>query len=121
MADLNVAGRRVLVVEDEYLLAAELARTLDRAGAIVLGPVPTVRGALALIESQAGVDIALLDVDLGGEPVFKVADVLDAQSTPYLFTTGYDAAALPRQYAHKQHCDKPLDLRRLAAAMQEVM
>ena len=119
MANLNLAGRRILVVEDDYLLATELARSLDGAGAVVIGPVPTVKLALALIEAQ-DMDIALLDVELGGERVFGVADVLDARSTPYLFTTGYDAAAMPREYAHKQRCDKPLDLRRLAAAMNAV-
>ena len=120
MVKCNLAGRRILVVEDVYVLAAELARALAQAGAVVVGPAPSVEQALCLIQSGRGVDGALLDIDLVGEDVYEVADVLDAMATPYIFTTGYEVGTAPRHYAHVQHYNKPIDLSRLTAAMRTI-
>ncbi|WCS24543.1 response regulator [Methylobacterium sp. NMS14P] len=83
-----LSGCRVLVVEDEYLIASEVKRWLRSAGAEVIGPVPRVELALDLI-AETQPDAAVLDVNLGdGNTVYPVADRLGVLGVPYLFATG---------------------------------
>lgn len=107
MADRGLEACRILVVEDEYLLAEELALGLTEAGASVLGPVPDVEGAFALLDDDALPTAAILDVNLGGESVFPLADDLIGRRVPVIFTTGYDPATLPSRFAHIATCEKP--------------
>ena len=107
-----VRGRRVLVVEDEYMLAQDLRQELEGMGAEVLGPVPSVAGALALLAGTAVPDAAILDVNLGGEMVFPVAEALRERGVPFIFTTGYDGWSLPPAYAEVPRCEKPFNVRR---------
>jgi CheY-like chemotaxis protein len=106
----DLAGRRVLVVEDEYVMARELAHALRKAGAIVVGPVPTVGAALAAINAEAALDVAVLDLNLRGEASYEVADALDRMGVPYVFTTGYSRSSLPLRYRDRMMCEKPVDL-----------
>jgi DNA-binding response OmpR family regulator len=99
---------RILVVEDEYMLADELQRELTRAGAVVVGPVPTVEMALDLLAREAALDGAVLDVNLGGELVYPLADALAGRKVPFIFVTGYDAQVLPPRFAHAARCEKPV-------------
>lgn len=81
-------GQRVLIVEDEYLIAIEVKRWLQQAGAEVVGPVPSVERALALIE-DGGIDAAVLDLNLGERrTAFPIADRLRTLGVPHLFATG---------------------------------
>lgn len=107
---IDLSGRRVLVVEDEYLLADEVCRELTVAGAQVIGPAATVASALELLRTSARPDAAIIDVNLGGEPVFPVADVLRARNVPFVFSTGYDDWALPPLHQGTPRCEKPVDL-----------
>lgn len=91
MLEGALAGHRVLIVEDDYFVASESERELTAAGARVLGPVPSVEGALDLL-GQETPDVAILGVPLHGEPVFPVADALAAGGVPFLFATGYHRA-----------------------------
>jgi two-component SAPR family response regulator len=102
----TLQGLRVLVVEDEHLVALALADDLEEAGAIVVGPAASVEGALGLI-AQHAVDAAVRDIKLQAQMVFPVADVLAAKDVPFLFTSGFDAAVLPAHYADVPTCDKP--------------
>jgi CheY-like chemotaxis protein len=95
-ANICLSGWRVLLVEDEFLIAEDLASVLSAAGATVVGPAYTVAGALSLIESGDALDGAVLDVNLKGEAVFPVADALLSRSIPFVFTTGYDKQYLAR-------------------------
>ena len=116
--DLSVfAGRRVLVVEDEYMLAEDLREELERAGAEVLGPVPSVKKALEILQSEPRPDMALLDINLQGEMAWPVADLLRNTGIPFIFATGYDAKAIPPRYADVPRTEKPVALRNLGAAM----
>lgn len=108
---------RILVVEDEYLLADELALELEEEGATVLGPVPSVASALALLDTETSPDGAILDVNLGGEPAFPVADALLRRGVPLIFTTGYDSSALPPRFASLPRCEKPIHVGRVTAAL----
>ena len=85
----GLQGRHVLVVEDEYLLAEDLRMTLERYGAEVLGPVPSVGEAMASIADHPELDGAVLDMNLRGNMVFPVADMLVARGITFFFTTGY--------------------------------
>jgi two-component SAPR family response regulator len=112
----DLTDRRTLIVEDEYMIADEMQRALQAAGSTVIGPVPTVEEAIDLIE-QGQVELAVLDVNLGGQPVWPVADALEARGVHYVFTTGYDASALPPRYASVPRCEKPVDMHRVARAL----
>lgn len=117
----SLQGRRLLLVEDEYLIADELRQALTGAGAEVLGPVPTVAEALALLATalagEGRLDGAVLDLNLGGEMAFPVADALQRHGIPLVFTTGYDRDVIPPAYAHLPCCEKPAGARRVAGAL----
>ncbi|MFV0623368.1 response regulator [Sphingomonas sp. ac-8] len=116
MANPRLKSCCILVVEDEYLLADELATELEDEGATVLGPAPTIEQALALLESHAP-DGAVLDLNLGGEPAFPIADALIERGVPLIFTTGYDNGAIPERFAGVPKCEKPISVARVTAAL----
>lgn len=108
--------RRVLLVEDEYLIAEATARALEDVGVRVIGPTASVEDALALLDGEP-VDGAILDVNLVGEKVFPVADTLLARGIPFLFATGYGASDLPPRWRDVPRFEKPVDARALARAL----
>jgi DNA-binding LytR/AlgR family response regulator len=106
----RLRGRRLLVVEDEYLIAADLTASLESLGVEVIGPAASVEEALSLVENNRGrLDGAVLDINLRDQRVYPVADLLTACGVPFVFTTGYDAVAVPTAYAHTPRCEKPID------------
>ena len=114
----DLRGRRLLVVEDDYGIANDMARFLDDAGAEVVGPAGTVEDALELVESEAtALDAAALDINLHGERVYPVADALAARGVPFVFATGYDAQVIPEAYAGVPRLEKPVDRAQLARAL----
>ena len=113
----SLNGRHILVVEDEYMIADAMQRSLEDEGVIVVGPAPSVRKALRLLDAAADLDGAVLDMNLGDEPVFPVADALQARGIPFLFTTGYDAAAVPPAWRHVQRLEKPIEFAAVARAL----
>ena len=121
MADADgLKGRRFLVVEDEYLIAADLAAFLEAQGIEVVGPAASVNEALALLESDTdGLHGAVLDVNLQDDRVYPVADVLMSRGVPFVFTTGYDTCVIPKLYADVPRCDKPVDEQRLIRVLGE--
>lgn len=114
-------GLRVLVVEDEYMIAQEIAEVLADAGAETLGPVPSVGEALRLVGAEARIDCALLDVNVGNEAVWPAVDMLLARGVPIVLATGYDASAIPRAYAHLPRCEKPASGSDLTRALAQVL
>jgi|SRR5262245_7048234 CheY-like chemotaxis protein len=103
---------RVLVLEDDALIAIDLASTLQSAGCAVLGPVQTQTAALDLIENEA-LDFALVDINLGRESAFGVADRLAARNIPFVFLTGHSRNMLPPDHADRPVISKPYDPARL--------
>lgn len=121
MPEVGLAGCRVLVIEDEFILAEELNVELNDAGAIVLGPVGYLEDAFDLIDAETRIDGAILDVNLGGEPVYPVADRLLARGVPMVFTTGYSSASIPERFAHVVRCEKPIVMSKVAEAMRRAI
>ncbi len=102
----QISEKRVLVVEDEYLVAMDMSAYLEAAGAHVVGPASNVNAALEAV-AHAELDGAVLDVNLRGEMAYPVADALTARGIPFVFTTGYDAHAVPARFARVKRCEKP--------------
>ena len=107
----GLTGKRVLIVEDEYFIAADLKRAVAEAGAIVVGPAGTLASAQALVDDD--IDLALLDVNLDGEHSYPLANRLHERAVPFAFLTGYDQWALPPAYRDVPRLDKPFDLAHL--------
>lgn len=105
--------RRILVVEDEYIIAVDLADALAESGIEVVGPVGNVARALAVIEVEP-LDGAILDINLAGDAVYPVADALRARFIPFVFATGYDRSAIASGYETVPRCEKPVDGKRVA-------
>ena len=108
---------RVLVVEDDGLVAMMLEDLLDDLGCELAASLASVGDALAWIEAGGEADAALLDVNLGGEPVFPVAEALRARGVRLAFTTGYGEAHDPR-FKDDVLLGKPIRLERLVATLQ---
>jgi DNA-binding response OmpR family regulator len=113
-------ARRVLIVEDRYLIACELADELSRLGFEVLGPAPTVAQACELLGGET-VDAALLDVNLDGELVFPVAALLEERGVPFIFLTGYDREVLPPPWRGRPSLAKPIETRALKAELEKAL
>lgn len=107
--DLLLRGSRLLIVEDEFLIAADLADVLRDEGAEILGMAGSVEEAQAVIEAEGDrLDGAVLDVNLGRDRVYPVADALMARKVPFVFATGYDVAVIPEAYAEVPRFEKPV-------------
>ena len=116
MSNEQLAGRTVLVIEDDFYLADDARSILENAGANVLGPVGNVEDALALLK-QAKPDCALVDINLGTGPNFELASALRSRMVPWIFLTGYDASTIPSEFAHAPRLGKPVDARGLISAV----
>jgi CheY-like chemotaxis protein len=110
---------RVLIVEDESLLLMLLEDLLDDLGYEVAGTAGSVEEALASLD-RLQVDLALVDVNLGGTASFPVADALTARGIPFLFTTGYGALGLPPEYAQAAVLQKPFRRLDLETALDKL-
>lgn len=112
-----ITGYRVLVVEDDYFIADDMARQLKADGAEVIGPAASVDAALRLIEQTERIDGAVVDLNLRGVLCWPVADELLRRATPFVFATGYDRASIPTRYAAIARCEKPVAPDKVAAAL----
>jgi len=110
-----LASMQILIVEDEFLLASDLASRLENAGATILGPVATVADAISLVgRAQA----AVLDIYLGGELVFPLAGMLLDREIPFVFFTGRNDIALPERFRFVCQLTKPADLHQLQRVLE---
>jgi CheY-like chemotaxis protein len=101
--------KRVLVVEDESMVAILVEDLVADLGCVVVGPVSTAADACSLAET-ADIDIALLDVNLGrGETSFEAAEILRARGVPFAFVTGYGRQGVRADLRDAVVIDKPID------------
>ncbi|WP_432256500.1 PAS domain-containing protein [Limimaricola sp. AA108-03] len=110
-------GRKVLVVEDEHLVAQEVADILRSAGCAIAGPVGTLPGALQLAASE-DLDAAVLDINLDGDLVWPVARALQARRIPFIFASGYGSTiSPPPELASAERIEKPVTPESLLSAL----
>lgn len=120
-AAVSLRGRRVLVVEDEPVVALMLREELRRAGAEVVGPAASLPAALRLVEAVAadgGLSAAVLDIDLHGAPVTPLADRLAALGVPFVFATGHSSGHAAGLHAAALVLEKPFRPCELVAALE---
>jgi len=115
----TLTSLKVLVVEDEALVSMLVEDMLTDLGCTIVGPAAEIEEALRLAGS-ADIDAALLDVNLGGRPIFPVADALKARGVPFAFASGYGEAGLTDDHRGATVLQKPFreaDLRRVLEAL----
>lgn len=113
MTDRLLEGKRILLIEDEILIALDIADMLTSAGAEVVGPYTSLAQALEAARMQTA-DLAMLDIDLNGEEVFPAANLLRTRDIPFIFYTGQpEREALRTDFADISVCIKPLSSQRL--------
>jgi PAS domain S-box-containing protein len=105
---ITVTGNKIMVVEDEALVAMSLRDSLDELGFSVIGPFSRISEAMIALRNNH-VDAAVLDVNLGGELIYPLADVLTADHVPFVFITGYGADEIERRYASIPILQKPIE------------
>ncbi len=105
---LGLQGFRVLVAEDQLLIADTIVQALEDEGCVIVGPVPRVAEAVALASDER-LDGALLDMKLSRERCFPIAEALAARDVPFAFLTGYGESALPPAWQAVPRLSKPLD------------
>ena len=115
----SLAGRRILVVEDDYYLASDACDWLRREGAEVIGPFRSTDEAYQALDAGA-VDVAVIDINLGEGPTFRLASRLAAAGVPFAFATGYDAVALPENFRDRPRLEKPFTGAQLVRAVSQL-
>lgn len=114
-------GRRILLVEDEILIALDTQDELTQAGCMVLGPATRLDSAVALAESER-LDAAVLDVNLDGTYVWPLTELLAARRVPYILLTGFGAALeLPEHCRTAPRLDKPIRPRALLGVLEDLL
>ena len=103
----DLRHKRLLVVEDEYLVADDMRRDLEGLGAEVVGPAPSVAAALAMLNDDTALDGAILDINLCGEMVYPVAGALHERQVPFVFWSGYASPGVPAAYGAVPRLQKP--------------
>jgi two-component SAPR family response regulator len=110
----SLAGKRILIVEDEIIVALDLA---DKITADAVGPVSTVSAALDVI-ANTELDGVILDVKLRAEMAFSVADVLADRQIPFVFMTALDASDIPLRHANVRCVQKPVSTEVICGALE---
>jgi DNA-binding response OmpR family regulator len=111
---------RILVVEDEAMISILVEDMVLDFGSEVVGPAAKIDEALRLA-SQANLDAAILDVNVGGAAVFPVADLLRTRGVPVIFATGYGTSGLPARFENDPKLPKPFSYEELAKALRTVL
>jgi DNA-binding response OmpR family regulator len=113
---MALAGKRVLIVEDELLVALMIEDFLGDFGCTTIGPCGSVENALHAVRTET-LDLAVLDVNLAGERVYPVAEALAERHIPFLFLSGYGEDAIPPGHSDWKVCAKPFRGADLAAML----
>ena len=117
----TLSGCAILIVEDESLVAMLLETILEDMGCTPVGPASSVEEGLALILADGPLDAALLDVNVAGEKVFPVAEILRDRGVPFVFSTGYGEAGLPDHWRGRPTLQKPFSERAVEQALMAAM
>jgi CheY-like chemotaxis protein len=115
-----LAGRRILIVEDEAMIALLIEDVLTDLGSTVVGPAARLDEALALARS-AEVDLAALDLNLAGDAVYPVAEALAQRGIPFVFMTGYGQFGIAEPWRGRPSIAKPFRPSQLANFLREAL
>jgi len=115
------AGRRVLIVEDESLVAMLLETILEDMGCVPVGPAATVDEGLQMVTGGEHIDAALLDVNVAGKQVFPIAQALKDRGVPFVFSTGYGEGGLPDEWRGQPTLQKPFTEAAVRDALMNAM
>ena len=121
MSNASLEGRRILVVEDESLVAMLLETILEDMGCTPVGPISNVDEALSVLSGEIELDAALLDVNVAGQQVFPVAEALKARGIPFVFSTGYGEGGLPDQWRGQTTIQKPFTEATVQDALKKII
>jgi CheY-like chemotaxis protein len=114
-------GRRILVVEDNFLAAEVIRVALEDSGYTVVGPVGRVAEGVRLAEGEA-LDGAVLDVNLNGDRCFPIAETLLGRGVPFMFLTGYDSSSMiPAELRDTRRLGKPILEHQLIDALGQLL
>jgi CheY-like chemotaxis protein len=113
-------GYSVLLVEDEAMIRMMVADMLEELGYRVAGEAGEVSQAIKLAQSTE-FDLAILDVNLNGQIITPVADVIKESKRPFIFATGYGAAGVPSDHREQPTLQKPFTIEKLAEMIEEVL
>lgn len=111
-------GQRILVVEDNFIMALDLSQMVEELGGEVVGPAGRLDEGMALARANE-IDGAILDVNLDGANTFNLADGLLAGNVPVIFATGYDIKTLPDRFGDTPKLSKPFSLDTVKKAVQK--
>ncbi|MXP45328.1 response regulator [Allopontixanthobacter sediminis] len=115
-----LAGISVLIIEDEALIAMELEMAVENAGASIVGPIGRLDEGVKAAQERV-VDVALLDIDLGGQESFPIADILIERGVPFVFHTGHGQRhEIAKLYPEILVCTKPTGLPCLIDALSKL-
>ena len=120
MSKQELSNRKVLVVEDEMMIAMLIEDMLDEFGCKLVGPATNVPRALELIGKES-IAVAVLDLNLDGKDTYAIADALQRKSVPFIFATGYGSTGLRQEYGNRPVLPKPFQARDLEAALTEAL
>lgn len=112
-----MTGPRILLIEDEHIVAEALSRALRQLGAEVVAMAASVEQALALLDTTGEIDGALLDINLRGVRAYSAADELITRGVPLVFVTGYSTPVIPQAYRHVPVLLKPFTPEEILAAL----
>jgi two-component SAPR family response regulator len=112
-----ISGLSVFVIEDESLVLVNLEDMLGELGCTLVGPAMRLDQAEGMLEQAATADIAVLDVNIGGKPVFPFAEKLAAKGVPLVLATGYGRDGLPEEWRKMTVLAKPYTFDDLAGAL----
>jgi CheY-like chemotaxis protein len=119
-AAVDLAGSRILVVEDSPVVGPFTADLLGELGFVVVGPAPNMAAARELIEDGV-FDAALMDVHIRGERVFPLCDLLDAMGVPFVLTSGYGDWQVPEKLEKRPRLQKPYTIAQVEKALNKLL
>ena len=114
----TMTAKRIFIVEDEAILLCDLEDIVFQLGFDHVGSATSLDEAMDFLASRAEIDLALLDLNLNGEPSDSIADHLLALGVPVLFVSGYGRCGVAERFAECPVLQKPYDDQKLAAALE---
>jgi CheY-like chemotaxis protein len=120
LSERGLTNCKVLVVEDEMMIAMLIEDMLEEFGCRLVGPATSVPHALELIGKEQ-VEVAVLDVNLDGQDTYAIADALQQKSVPFIFATGYGSTGLRKEYGNRPVLQKPFQTKALETALAQAL